>query len=251
MTERAPSTGSVVVTGAASGIGLAAVRLLLERGHQVVAMDVDGDNLRDACGPDDPSCHCLTGDVSNEADVERAISEAVSRYGMLGGIFNNAGVLGDLAPIDEYDGAAFRRVLEINVMGTLFGTKHAIRAFRRAGRGGSIVNTASAGGLTGAPDLAAYIASKHAVIGLTRTAALETTADGITVNALCPGMVDTPMLDAVRQGRIAHERPPESAPVARAATPEEIAATAYWLLFERPVYLTGAVIPVDGGFTAQ
>lgn len=243
---------SVIVTGAGSGIGAATVAELARRGASVLAVDIDGDRLERSLGELGGRVRAHPADVSDEAAVAGAVAAAVEAFGRLDALFNNAGVLGDLAPLDQLDSADAQAVLAVNVLGVIYGMKHGIPALRAAG-GGRIVNTASTGGLTGAAGLAPYIASKHAVIGLTRVAAIELATDGIAVNALCPGMVDTEMLAQVRAGVPEGAEEPGGAgpPIGRAAAPEEIAETAAWLLLGSPQYLTGTAIPVDGAFTAQ
>lgn len=245
----------VIVTGAAGGIGSATVAELARREALVLAADLDRDGVEALAARLGDGVTARQVDVSDEEAVAAMVAAAQARHGRLDGIFNNAGIAGPIVPIEDCDLAEFRRTLDVNLTSAMLGMKYAVPAMREAG-GGRIVNTASTGGLTGAPELPAYIASKHAVVGLTRVVALETAEAGIAVNALCPGMVATAMLASIQAVRAARQDeagapPPESAPGGRAAEPEEIARVATWLLLDAPAYLTGAAVPVDQAYTAQ
>jgi NAD(P)-dependent dehydrogenase (short-subunit alcohol dehydrogenase family) len=249
------SAPAVIVTGAANGIGAASVLELARRGARVLAIDLD------------PRVHQLStasagevvphiADVTDGEAVAAAVASAVDQFGALNAIFNNAGILGATAPITDYPDELFERVFAVNVRGVYHGMKHAIPALRAAG-GGVILNTASTGALVAAPAQAPYVASKHAVLGLTRSVALELAAEGISVNALCPGATDTPMLAEVIEGwdvsgADAVRSVLESVtPTGRMGRPEEIAEVAVWLLLDAPEYLTGTPIAVDGAQTAR
>jgi NAD(P)-dependent dehydrogenase (short-subunit alcohol dehydrogenase family) len=253
--SRTISSPVVVVTGAARGIGAATVTELVRRGARVLAADADPTVERVAA--DAPgNVIARKVDVRDGAAVKTVIDEAVTQFGRLDAVFNNAGIFGVSAPVSDYPDDIFQRVLEVNLWGVYFGMKHAIPHLRESG-GGAIVNTASTGALAAAPNNGPYVASKHAVLGLTRAAALELAKEEIRVIALCPGATDTPMLKEVIEGWSA--KAPEEVqavmetitPTGRMGRPEEIAQVAAWLLLEAPAYLTGAPIPVDGALTAQ
>ena len=193
-------------------------------------------------------------DVTDAAAVEGFVRAAVERFGRLDAIFNNAAIEGRIAPITEYPDEEFERVMRVNVRSVWLGMKHALPVLAEAG-GGSIVNTASTGGLMGWPEISPYVGSKHAVVGLTRAVALETVGRGIRVNCLCPGPMDTRMIwsigEAIAPGdRVEQQRMLEATiPLGRLGRPEEVASLATYLLLDCPEYLTGAVLPVDGAQT--
>ncbi len=240
----------MVVTGAAGGIGAATVGVLVQRGARVLAVDLDADGLAEFSAGLGPSVVAHRADV---ADAAAMIATAVREFGRLDGLFNNAGIVGVRAPVVDYPADDFDRVYRTNVRGVFLGMKYGIPAMVASG-GGAILNAASTGAMVGASNMAGYISSKHAVLGLTRTAALEVARLGITVNAMAPGTVDTPMVQPFFAGlspEEAEKRLLGVTPTGRIAQPAEIAAVATWLLLDRPTYLTGALIPVDGAQTAQ
>ena len=241
------------MTGAAGGIGAATVGALAKRGARVLAVDLDADGLAELVAGVGPSVVAHRADVADEGDAAAMIATAVREFGRLDGLFNNAGIIGVRAPVVDYPADDFDRVYRTNVRGVFLGMKYGIPAMVASG-GGAILNAASTGAMVGASNMAGYISSKHAVLGLTRTAALEVARLGITVNAMAPGTVDTPMVQPFFAGlspEEAEKRLLGVTPTGRIAQPSEIAAVATWLLLDRPTYLTGAVIPVDGAQTAQ
>src|SRR6266849_9188526 len=203
MPDRIRLDGKVaVVTGAAGVIGTATMRLLAERGARIIAVDRNAAYLQRA-GKDLPAAaQALTGpaDVTIEDELADYVRAAVDQFGTIDVFYNNAGIEGDVAPITKYSLEMFRKVIDVNVVGVFLGLKHVLPAMLRQNRG-SIINTASIAGLIGSPDIAAYCASKHAVIGLTKSAALECAATGVRVNCVCPGLIDSRMLSAIIQGR--------------------------------------------------
>ena len=243
-----------IITGAASGIGRATAELFASEGAAVVAADVDdraGQQVADELAANDCSCAFVHADVSKDADVQAMIHFALAEYGRLDVLFNNAGIEGEQAPTADATLENFDRVIGINLRGVFLGCKHGIEAMLRTG-GGTIINNASVAGLVGFAGIPAYCAAKGGVVQLTRTAALEYATRGVRVNCLCPGIIDTPMVD-----RFTHDDAQARAqmetlePVARMGTPREVAQLALFLASERSSFVTGAVIPVDGGFVAR
>ena len=188
MPDRIRLDGRVaVVTGAAGVIGSATMRLLAERGAKLVAVDRRQQDLRAAIVDLPPSAQALaiTADVTREDEVAGYVRAAIDKFGAIDVFYNNAGVEGDIAPITRYSLEAFRRVIDVNVVGVFLGLKHVLPVMFEQNKG-SIINTASIAGLTGATEIAAYTASKHAVVGLTKSAALECAATAVRVNCVCP-----------------------------------------------------------------
>jgi NAD(P)-dependent dehydrogenase (short-subunit alcohol dehydrogenase family) len=252
----------VVVTGAGGALGRACCIRQLELGHRVLAVDIDvtaGAALADELDAGD-QLFVEVADVTDEAAVERYVRVAVELFGGIDGFFNNAGVEGSVTPIVAYPIEAFDRVVAVNLRGVFLGLKHVMAAMA-AGGGGSIVNTASVAGLVGVGGISAYVATKHAVVGLTKVAALEGAPSGIRVNAVCPGPVDGRMMQSLEVGatamlglpdvETAHAAYVGLVPGGRYGTPAEVAAAVGFLLSAESSYISGAAIPVDWGFTAQ
>lgn len=238
-----------IVTGAARGLGRATATRLAARGLRVMAVDVEEVALPGAAS----EVVCATVDVTDEAAVQKLVAGASERWGRVDAIFNNAGVLGPAVPIEEYTADDLTTVLDVNVRGVWLGMKYALPHL--AETGGSVVNTSSIAGLTGWTNLSGYTAAKHAVVGLTRAAAIEYADRGVRVNALCPGSMDTGMLwanaDSISPDRSEARRVLEDMiPVKRIADPGEVARAAEWLLLDAPGFMTGAIVPVDGGQSA-
>jgi len=246
----------VLVTGAAGEIGGAAVRLMLARGARIVAVDRDASALRrlvELAGPR-REVVAIEGDVTQEEAVKNYVARAVAACGRIDAFFNNAGIEGPVRPIAEFPLADFRRVIDVNVVGVFLGMKHVIPVMA-AGGGGSVINTSSTAGLTGTAGLCAYNASKHAVIGLTRSAAAEWAGKGVRINSINPGPIASRMMASIEEGlspgHAAEVRASFSAlvPAGRYGTAEEVAALAAFLASEDARFIHGAVMTVDGGFT--
>jgi NAD(P)-dependent dehydrogenase (short-subunit alcohol dehydrogenase family) len=259
MSDRIRLDGSVaVVTGAAGVIGTAAIRLLAERGAKIVAVDRRQEDLQAAIRdlPASAQPLAVTADVTREEEVAGYVRAAVDRFGTIDVFYNNAGVEGDIAPITRYSLEAFRKVIDVNVIGVFLGLKHVLPVMLKQNRG-SIINTASIAGLIGSPDIAAYSASKHAVIGLTKSAALECTTTGVRVNCVCPGLIDSRMLSAIIEGRnpghapVAKEKIVDRIPARRLGQASEVASIVAFLASDEASYVSGSAYTVDGGRVAS
>jgi NAD(P)-dependent dehydrogenase (short-subunit alcohol dehydrogenase family) len=244
-----------VITGAGGAIGRATATALGSRGFGVVAVDLESsaaEETADAVGRVGAEATAISADVSDDAAVERIARSSEEAYGGIDAWLNNAGVSGAIASVPEYPLEAFEQTMAVNVRGVFLGMRHAIPALRRRG-GGAIVNISSQAGLRGVPNLSAYSASKHAVIGLTRGAALEVAGENIRINAVAPGPTDTRMMTAIEDEVRSQGGDPagfvDRIPVGRYGEPHEIAALIAWLLADAPSFLIGAVLPVDGGMT--
>ncbi|HEY9418364.1 MAG TPA: SDR family oxidoreductase [Pseudonocardia sp.] len=243
-----------VVTGGASGIGRAIVLRFAAEGARVVAVDLNADNGKslladaEAAGLGDSVCF-EQADVSSEDDVARAVGRAGTEFGRLDVMVNNAGVGGAFGPITEVESDDWDYTFAVLVRGVFLGTKYAVRAMAEHGDGGSIINTASIAGLSGGAGPAAYSAAKAAVINLSRSNAVELASSRIRVNAICPGIIMTPLL---HQGREEQTRAllPEIQPWPDYGRPENIAGAALFLAGDDSTFVTGQAIAVDGGMTA-
>ena len=258
MPDRIRLDGRVaVITGAAGVIGAATMRLLAERGALIVAVDRRQQDLQAAIADLPASARALAvaADVTREDEVADYVRAAVGTFGTIDVFHNNAGVEGDIAPITGYSLEAFRKVIDVNVVGVFLGLKHVLPVMLKRNKG-SIINTASIAGLIGSNDIAAYSASKHAVIGLTKSAALECTSTGVRVNCVCPGLIDSRMLSAIIEGHnpakvpVANDKIVERIPARRLGQASEVASIVAFLASDEASYVSGSSYTVDGGRTA-
>jgi NAD(P)-dependent dehydrogenase (short-subunit alcohol dehydrogenase family) len=241
---------AAIVTGAGSGIGRATALAFGKAGASVLAADISPQSAGEtaamiiAAGGIATAC---AADVSNPADVSAMVENALQQFGRLDYAFNNAGISGGRPGFDDFDEDIYDRVLAINAKGTWLGMKFQIPAMLKTG-GGAIVNMASVAGLTGVGAFA-YTASKHAVIGLTKAAATRYAKQGIRINAVCPGVVDTPMVARAAANNVAAAMP-DPGLIGRAAAADEIADAVLWLCSEQASFVIGHPLVVDGGMLA-
>jgi NAD(P)-dependent dehydrogenase (short-subunit alcohol dehydrogenase family) len=240
-----------MVTGAASGLGRATAKAFAESGAAVVLVDRDQEKLthliNEIQGAGGKGL-VLVGDVSDEQLAKTAVERAVNEYGSLDMAYNNAGILGPMCPMMEETGEGYDEVNAVNLRGVWTFMKHELIQMKKQGSG-AIVNCSSLGGLVGLPGRAAYHATKHGVIGLTKSAALDVAAQGIRVNAICPGCIETPMGDGIDPAAIQEFL--KQQPIGRMGKPEEIAAAVLWLCSPASSLVIGVALPVDGGFVAH
>jgi len=240
-----------IITGAASGIGRASARLFAREGAMVVVADTnraDGEQTVADIAAGGGTAMFVAVDVADAASVRALVERCVARFGRLDVLFNNAGIGGSFAPLAECTEDNFDRIVAVNLKGVFLGMKFGIPALVQSG-GGAIINTASVAGLTAARGYPAYSASKGGVIQLTKVAALEYAARHIRVNCICPGGVDTPILEMVPPAHRAVVA--RTNPMARLGRPEEIAQMALFLASDDASFATGGVFVIDGGSSAQ
>jgi NAD(P)-dependent dehydrogenase (short-subunit alcohol dehydrogenase family) len=247
-----------LITGGANGIGRATALGFAEHGAKLVLVDRDqtaGEATAGAIRQRGADVRFVAADVTKSADVQAYVKATLEAHGRIDCFFNNAGIEGKVAHTAEYDEAMFDAVLNVNVKGVFLGLRHVLPVMI-AQKAGAVVNTASVAGLVGTPGMPAYVASKHAVIGLTKTASGEVARSGVRVNAVCPGPVDTRMIHALAEQlnpgdpAAVGERYRGSMPTGRYTTPEEIANMVLFLCSDLAANITGAQYVIDGGRTA-
>ena len=244
---------SVIVTGAGSGIGRAAALAFAAEGANVTVADIDDQHGRATVAQLrelGAQAEFVRVDVSHAADCAAMVKHAVDRYGRLDVAFNNAGINIGVVPIADVEDAQWERIVAINLTGVFLCMKHEIPAMKRSG-GGTIVNTASVGGVIGTAGVTAYCATKHGVVGLTKSAALDHIKDGIRINAVCPGGTYTAMLAEWFKDPEVERTAKAATPIGRMADPAEIARAVLFLTSEESSFMVGHALVVDGGLTAQ
>jgi NAD(P)-dependent dehydrogenase (short-subunit alcohol dehydrogenase family) len=248
-----------LVTGAGSGIGRQTALVMAREGAAVVVSDVNeegGHETVDMVSQAGGEAHFIAADVSQESEVAALVDGTVARYGRLDCAHNNAGIGGPLVPLADYPTDEFDRVLSVNLRGVFLSMRYQLAHMLPRGAG-SIVNTASTFGLVAFPQAPGYVATKHAVVGLTKAGAIENAASGIRINAVCPGAIRTPMVEGQAETLspgapdVIFEQLNALAPIGRLGEPQEIGEAVAWLSSDAASFVTGTAMVVDGGWTAR
>ena len=246
----------VLITGGAGDIGRATARQFLDAGATVLLTDLKEEALDKVKQElDSDRCHVFAADVTKPADVQAYVQAASDKLGGIDVFFNNAGIEGPVSPIGDYANEDFQQVIDVNVLGVWYGLKYVMAAMQKQGMGGSIIITSSVAGQGGSPGVAAYVTSKHAVIGLMKVAALEGGESGIRVNTVHPSPVEGRMMDSLEQGmgeeKDVEELLKQQIPLGRYAEQKDVANLVLFLASDSSAFLTGGQFNVDGGMSAK
>ncbi len=248
----------VLITGAAGGIGIAAAKAFAKEGAKLALVDLNEDALKKASEQVEASEILLVpADVTNEDQVKNYVDKTVEKYGRIDVFINNAGVNGANATITEQSEKNLRFVMDVNFFGAYYGLKYVLHVMQEQ-KSGSVVNTASNGGWLGAPGMSVYVASKHALVGLTKTAALEMAPYGVRVNGVAPGATNTDMMRRIEANAVGEEHAEEAqkafaaaVPMGRYATPDEIADLMVFLGSDKSAFIDGTIVRIDGGMSSN
>jgi NAD(P)-dependent dehydrogenase (short-subunit alcohol dehydrogenase family) len=243
----------VIVTGGTSGIGRDTAVLFAKAGAKVAVAgrrEAEGKETVDLVAANGGDGLFVKTDVSQAAQVDTLVQKTVEKFGRLDVAFNNAGIEGSLAPIAEQSEEDWDRTININLKGVWLCLKYEIRQMLKQGGGGAIVNMASVAGLIGSSGFATYCASKHGVMGLTKSAALETARNGIRINVVCPAVIETPMGERIFGGPEIRPYAIGLHPIGRFGRPMEVAEAVVWICSDRASFMTGQSLVLDGGFLA-
>lgn len=242
-----------IVTGASSGIGKCVAEFYAREGSSVVLSDVNEELGREAANtidPDGKSAIFFKADVSQPGDCEALVTATLEKFGRLDFACNNAGIGGEQNPTADYSVEGWQKVIGVNLSGVFYCMKYEIPAMLKSG-GGAIINMTSILGQVSFLGAVGYVAAKHGVVGLTKNAAVEYSARGVRVNAVGPGFISTPMIQALEDNKPAYDQLVSLHPVGRLGKPEEVAELVIWLSSEKASFVTGAYYPVDGGYLAR
>lgn len=249
----------VIITGAAGNIGEEAARQFSEEGAKLALVDVNEEGLQqvvDDLQLEDENYITVKTDVTKESDVKNYVDQTVETFGRIDVFFNNAGFQGKITPLTELSADDFDAVQSVNVKGAFLGLKHVLKVMNEQ-ESGSIINSSSISGLLASPMQTAYVTSKHAIIGLTKVAALENAINGVRVNAICPSPVDSEMMRRIEKGMNPEDTEgtqaiiSEKIPAGRYATSEEIVNLVVFLASDKSQFINGQAYPIDGGYTIQ
>lgn len=247
----------VLITGAAGGIGLATAKACAQEGARLALVDLSEEALQKISGQIGSSeLLLIPSDVTKEEQVKQYVEQTVEKYGRIDVFINNAGVNGANATIIDQPEDNLRFVMEVNFFGVYYGLKHVLKVMKEQ-KSGSVINTASNGGWLGAPGMSVYVASKHAVLALTKSAALEMAPYGVRVNAVAPGATNTDMMRRIEKNAVGADKAAEAkkafeaaVPMGRYATPEEIADLMVFLASDKSAFIDGTMVRIDGGMSA-